>query len=246
MNSDNRVLLVTGASRGIGAATARLAAERGYRVAVNYRSSGMEAEGVVDQIRAAGNLAAAFQADVSQWPDAERLFAEVAERLGPISALVNNVGGTGGVGPFSDNSPDKLARVFALNTFSAFYGTRLAIEHMTALGGGTIVNVTSQAATFGGINMSAYAAAKAAVNTMTVSSSRELSPLGIRVNAVSPGIIEAGEFLDFPRERRDTMLANLPLGRFGEPKEVAEAIVWLLSDAAAYVTGVILPISGGR
>ena len=246
MNSDNRVLLVTGASRGIGAATARLAAERGYRVAVNYRSSGMEAEGVVDQIRAAGNLAAAFQADVSQWPDAERLFAEVAERLGPISALVNNVGGTGGVGPFSDNSPDKLARVFALNTFSAFYSTRLAIEHMTALGGGTIVNVTSQAATFGGINMSAYAAAKAAVNTMTVSSSRELSPLGIRVNAVSPGIIEAGEFLDFPRERRDTMLANLPLGRFGEPKEVAEAIVWLLSDAAAYVTGVILPISGGR
>ncbi|MDD9876678.1 MAG: SDR family oxidoreductase [Magnetovibrio sp.] len=240
------VLLVTGASRGIGAATARLGAERGYAVAVNYRASQAEADAVVAGIAAAGGTARAFQADVSQWPEAERLFADVEAAFGPVTALVNNVGGTGGVGPFAENGPEKLESVFALNTFSAFYGIRLAADHMARAGGGAIVNVTSQAATFGGVNISAYAAAKAAVSTMTLSASRELAGQGIRVNAVSPGVIEAGEFLDFPAERRDAMLANLPLGRFGEPEEVAEAIIWLLSDAAAYVTGAVLPVCGGR
>ena len=112
--------------------------------------------------------------------------------------------------------------------------------------GGAIVNVTTQAATFGGVYLSAYAAAKAAVSTMTISASKELASRNIRVNAVSPGVIEAGEFLEYPQERKDAMMSTLPLGRMGQPEEVAEAICWLLSDAASYVTGSILPVCGGR
>lgn len=244
MNTTPSILLVTGASRGIGAATARMAAAKGWRVAVNYNTSADQAAAVVAAIRDGGGDAHAFQADVSQAPDCARLFAEIAAGMGPVSGLVNNVGGTGGVGPFDDNGPEKLAHVFALNTFSAFYCTRLAARQMSK--GGSIVNVTSQAATFGGVNLSAYAAAKAAVSTMTVSASKELAPRGIRVNAISPGVIEAGEFLDFPQDRKEAMLATLPLGRFGRPEEVAEAACWLLSDAASYVTGSILPVCGGR
>ncbi|MHA1598734.1 MAG: SDR family NAD(P)-dependent oxidoreductase [Alphaproteobacteria bacterium] len=243
------ILLITGASRGIGAATAKLAASNGYAVAVNYNSSADEACAVVADIEAAGGTARAFQAHVSDWDQAQRLFSQVDDAFGPLTALVNNVGGTGGVGPLYDNDAEKLNRVFALNTFSAFYGTRLAAERMaTSKGGsgGAIVNVTTQAATFGGVNISAYAAAKAGVSTFTLSASRELAPDGVRVNAVSPGVIEAGEFLDYPEDRRAAMLASLPMGRFGEPMDVAEAIVWLLSDKASYVTGSILPVCGGR
>ena len=244
MSRSGHVLLVTGASRGIGAAAACRAATEGWRVAVNYKTSAEHAAQVVTAIQGAGGDAHAYQADVSQSSECERLFAEIAARMGPVSGLVNNVGGTGGVGPFEDNVPEKLERVFALNTFSAFYCTRLAARQMTT--GGAIVNVTTQAATFGGVHLSAYAAAKAAVSTMTISASKELAPRNIRVNAVSPGVIEAGEFLEYPQERKDAMMATLPLGRLGRPEEVAEAICWLLSDAASYVTGSILPVCGGR
>ena len=143
----------------------------------------------------------------------------------------------------------KLAAVFALNTFSVFHGIRLAAARMaTSRGGagGAIVNISSQAATFGGNGIAAYAAAKAGVNIATVAAARELAADGIRVNAVSPGVIECGEVMRFPEARRAAMLASLPMGRLGAPEEVAEAILWLLSDAAAYVTGTILPVCGGR
>ena len=244
MSASGHVLLVTGASRGIGAATARRAAADGWRVAVNYNTSAEHAAQVVAAIQGAGGDAHAYQADVSQSSECERLLTEIATQMGSVSGLVNNVGGTGGAGPFDDNVPEKIERVFALNTFSAFHCTRFAARQMNA--GGVIVNVTTQAATYGGAYLSPYAAAKAAVSTMTISASKELASRNIRVNAVSPGVIEAGEFLEYPQERKDAMMATLPLGRVGQPEEVAEAICWLLSDAASYVTGSILPVCGGR
>jgi NAD(P)-dependent dehydrogenase (short-subunit alcohol dehydrogenase family) len=244
------VLLITGSGRGIGAATARLAGARGYRVAVNANRNMAEAEAVAASIRAAGGEARAFQADAGDEAAMAKLFAEVDAAFGPLTALVNNAGGTaGGIGSIADTDGAKLSRVFALNTFSAVYGMRFAAARMGRSKGGqggAIVNVSSQAGTFGGNGIAAYAAAKAGVNILTVAAARELAADGIRVNAVSPGVIACGEVMDFPAERRAEMMRTLPLGRFGDPEEVARTILWLLSDEASYLTGTIVPVAGGR
>jgi NAD(P)-dependent dehydrogenase (short-subunit alcohol dehydrogenase family) len=243
-------LIVTGASRGIGAAVARLAAKQ-YLIVVNYLRDESAADEVVRQITSVGGRAVAIQADVSVEEDVLRLFMQAEERLGPVRALVNNAGITGGFSRVDSLSSETLARVFAVNVMGTILCSREAVWRMSARNGGrggAIVNVSSQAAKIGGSGEWVhYAASKGAVDSFTVGLAREVATEGIRVNAVSPGLIstELHAAAGAP-DRMERLAPTIPMRRPGTAEEVAEGIVWLLSPAAAYVTGVILPISGGR
>jgi len=247
-----KVVLVTGASRGIGAATALLAARSGYAVGVNYVERGERAQRIVEQIRAAGGTAVALQADTSDEAQVVGMFERVERELGPLTALVNNAGIVGRPGRLEDCDADGLRRLFDVNVIGLMLCARAAIARLsTARGGrgGSIVNISSIAATLGGANRwLAYAASKGAVNTLTIGLAQEVGGEGIRVNAVSPGLIDtdirAAAGVD-PRVDA-AIVAQVPLGRIGTPQECAEAIVWLLSEAAAYISGAILPLTGGR
>lgn len=245
------ILLITGSSEGIGAETARLAALRGYTVCVNYRSNQAGAEAVVADIQKAGGQAYVFQADVADEAQVLRLFRQIDEEVGPLSALVNNAGIIESQSRLVDMSADRLTNMFAVNTIGAFLCAREAVKRMsTARGGagGVIVNVSSMAAKHGSpFEYIDYAATKAALDTMTLGLSKEVGPEGIRVNAVRPGIIltdihaKAGE-PGRPERVRDT----IPLKRPGTAQEVANAILWLLSDEASFVNGALLDVTGGR
>ena len=244
-------LIVTGASRGIGAAIARLAGQRGYAVAVNFSSGETEAKKVVDEIATAGGRAFPIHADVSVEQQVVRMF-EVAEReLGPIKGLVNNAGVTGGFARVEDVSVAAIEKVFAVNVTGSIICAREAVRRMSTKRGGTggaIVNISSRAVHTGAAGEWVhYAASKGAVNSFTVGLAREVATEGIRVNAVSPGLIstELHATAGAP-DRMERLAPTIPMKRAGMAEEVAEGIVWLLSSAAAYVTGVILPISGGR
>jgi NAD(P)-dependent dehydrogenase (short-subunit alcohol dehydrogenase family) len=241
------MVIVTGASRGIGAAVARLAARRGYAVAVNYRSSPDAAHAVVREIEAAGGRAKAIQADVAHESDILKLFDEATRALGPVTALVNNAGITGGSGRVADLTAECLEDVIRLNVVGALLCAREAIRRMsTAMGGkgGAIVNISSVAATLGAPGEYVhYAASKGAIDTMTVGLAKELAAEGIRVNAVAPGLIDTE--IHEPG-RVDRIVPQVPMRRIGTAEEVAEAVLYLLSDAAAYVTGTVLRVSGGR
>lgn len=244
-----KVLIVTGASRGIGAATARLAAAHGYSVCVNYSAGQHEANGVVEHIRSAGGTAIAVGADITQPGEVEAMFGTVDRELGRLTALVNNAGISGKRGLLQDMDIQDLKRVLEVNVVGYFLCTREATRRMAiTMGGlgGTIVNVSSQAALHGGNRISPYAASKAAINAFTVGLAREVATDGIRANVVSPGIIatEQHDFTD--PNNRERLSANIPMARIGTPEEVAEAILWLLSEKASYVTGTILPVAGGR
>jgi NAD(P)-dependent dehydrogenase (short-subunit alcohol dehydrogenase family) len=267
----SRVLVVTGASRGIGAATARLAGRRGYAVSVNYRDDAAGAEAVVGDIEAAGGRAMAMRADVGDEGDVVRMFDQAVTAFGSIGALVNNAGISGGRRGVEDMSLECLRGVFATNVFGAFLCGREAVRRMSSArggGGGAIVNVSSRAARTGGDRLSHYAASKAAVEAFTLGFAREAAAVGVRVNAVSPGVIDttihddalgvagappAFGFGGTPpggppgvAGGRDDPPSGIPVGRVGTPDEVAEVILWLLSDAASYVTGAIVPVHGGR
>ncbi len=243
-----RVLLITGAGRGIGAATARLAAARGYDVAVNFASNAKAAERVVADAERAGARAVAIQADVAQEAEVERLFAETERRLGPLWGLVNNAGI---VGRASRLDAADAATIKAVNVLGAFLAARAAVRRLsTAHGGkgGVIVNVSSGAATLGSPgDFIWYAASKAAVDTLTIGLAREVAREGVRVNAVAPGLVDT-EIHDGTgiANRVAAMSPNIPLGRAGTPEEIAETILFLLSDAASYVTGAVLRVAGGR
>ena len=242
-----RALVVTGGSRGIGAATARLAARRGYSVCINYVKNCRAADEVVASIESSGGKAIAVQADVGIEADAENLLRAAEAELGPIYGLVNNAGITGPIGPLVDVSGDTLRDVFAVNVLGTIYCARAAVRSMLPRESGAVVNVSSVAATTGAPNEYVhYAASKAATETFTLGLAREVATAGIRVNAVAPGSTltdihaTAGE-PDRPARVRD----RIPMRRLGEPEEIARAILWLLSDEASYVTGGVLRVGGG-
>jgi NAD(P)-dependent dehydrogenase (short-subunit alcohol dehydrogenase family) len=244
-------LLITGAGRGIGAATARTAAKAGYRVCVNYASNATAAAEVVQSIRAAGGVAASVRADVADRNEVERLFDETEYTLGPITHLVNNAGVPGRIGRVEDLESGVLRRTFDVNVFAAIYCAQAFVRRASTRHGGrggAMVNVSSMASRTGSPGeLVHYAAAKAALETFNYGLAAEVAAEGIRVNAVSCGLIETGihaEAGDAGRLQR--YATRMPMQRAGKPEEVAEAIVWLLSEAASYVTGAVLPVAGGR
>lgn len=244
-------LLITGGSRGIGAATARLAAERGYRVGLSYRQDREAAERVVRAIAEEGGQAVVVQADVGSEADVERLFAEVEAALGPVTALVNNAGTLETQARVDAVDAARLHRVLTTNVVGPFLCAAAAVRRMSTRyggSGGVIVNVSSRAAVLGSAGEYVdYAASKAAVDTLTVGLAREVAAEGIRVCGVRPGLIETEIHAQGGEPGRVARLASgVPLGRGGQPEEVARAILWLLSDGASYVTGTLLDVSGGR
>ena len=245
------VLIVTGGSRGIGAATAKLGGARGYKVAVNYNRNPAHAEAIVNEIEKAGGRAIAVQADVSREDDVVRLFETVDRELGPVTALFNNAGIVHLMKPITEVVASELDEMWRVNITSQFLCAREAAKRMsTKLGGkgGAIVNMSSAAARLGGANGSiSYAASKGAIDTFTTGLALELAPQGIRVTAVRPGLIETTIHDDMgDKERLAKLGPTVPLGRTGKPEEVAEVVLFLLSPQASYVTNTIIDIGGGR
>lgn len=246
-----QIMIVTGASRGIGAAIARLAGQRGYDVCVNYGKSKGPADEVVAAIRASGGKAIAVQADMSDDAAVKRLFAEVDQQLGTVNVLVNNAGIINRQCRADEMTPALLAEIFAHNTFSAFYATREAIKRMSTRHGGkggSIVTISSAAARHGGLPMEThYAASKGALDSMTIGLAKEVGQEGVRVNAIRPGLINTT--IHEAHGGQATIKAaapTIPIGRAGTVDELAEAALWLASDAASYVHGAIIDVSGGR
>ncbi|MEZ5664259.1 MAG: SDR family oxidoreductase [Burkholderiaceae bacterium] len=251
MNTDKRTLLVTGGSRGIGAATARLAASQGWAVAVNYCGNSLAADEVVRSIRAGGGTAVTVQADVSDEAQVLRMFEKIDARLGRLHGLVNNAGVVDVSARVEDMSAARWKRMFDINVFGSFLCAREAVRRMgTGHGGegGAIVNVSSAASRLGSPGQYVdYAASKGAIDAFTIGLAKEVAADGIRVNAVRPGLIEteihaSGGLPD----RVNDLKHQVPMLRGGTADEVAQAIVWLLSDAASYTTMSLLDVSGGR
>jgi NAD(P)-dependent dehydrogenase (short-subunit alcohol dehydrogenase family) len=244
-------LIVTGASRGIGGAIAKLAAERGFSVAVNFATGKVEAEAIAQQIASAGGRALAIQADIACEKDVIRLFETAERELGAIRGLVNNAAITGGFSRVESVSAETLAQVMAVNVTGAILCSREAVRRMsTSRGGsgGVIVNISSRAAKTGSAGEWVhYAASKGAIDSFTIGLAREVATEGIRVNAVAPGLIQTGlHDANGEPNRLDRLAPTIPMHRPGTPLEVAEAVLWLLSPAASYSTGAILEVGGGR
>ena len=246
-----KTLLVTGGSRGIGAATALLAARQGYSVAVNYATHSAAADEVVRKIRAAGGRAFSVQADVAVEKDIMAMFKKIDIEFGRLDALVNNAGVVDQTSRVDAMTMARLQRMFAVNVFGSFLCAREAVKRMSTLGGGiggAIVNVSSAAARIGSPGQYVdYAAAKGAIDTFTIGLAREVAAEGIRVNAVRPGIIETDIHASggLPNRARD-VAPQVPMQRAGSADEVAQSIVWLLGENSAYTTGALLDIAGGR
>ncbi len=246
-----QVLIVTGASRGIGAATARLAAARGYAVAVNYSRDRAGAEAVAAAIEAEGGRAAALQADISDERQVESLFAAAEAALGPVTALVNNAGFTGPAGRLDAASAEAIRRVVEVNYLGTVWCCREVVRRMSPRhggAGGAIVNLSSGAASIGSPGVYVwYAGTKGAIDSFTLGLAKEVARDGIRVNAVAPGFVDTGIHADSGMPSRlEDEAPQEPLGRPARPEEIAEPILWLLSPAASFTTGAVLRVAGGR
>lgn len=250
-SNGQKIVLVTGGSRGIGAATAVLAARKGYAVAVNYTANSLAADEVVRQIRADGGTAITVQADVAEEDQVMAMFAKVDAKLGRLTALVNNAGVVDISQRVDEMSGQRLRRMFDINVLGSFYCAREAVRRMSTRHGGTggaIVNVSSAASRLGSPGQYVdYAAAKGAIDVMTMGLAKEVAAEGIRVNAVRPGLIETDIHASggLPNRVRD-LAHQVPMQRGGTADEVAQAIVWLLSDEASYTTMSLVDVSGGR
>jgi len=249
--AEQGTILVTGGGRGIGATVSRLAAERGYAVAVNYANDKSSAQNVVDAITGSGGKAIPVQGDVADVRQVAEMFAAVDRELGPLTALVANAGITGKISRLDEADPETIARVVDVNVSGALYCMREAVRRMSTRnggGGGAIVGLSSAAATLGSPGEFVwYAASKAAVDTMVLGLGREVAAEGVRVNAVAPALIdtEIHAAAGAP-DRIERMAPGIPMGRAGTPEEVAEAVLFLLSDSAAYITGEVIRVGGGR
>lgn len=241
------VLLIAGGSRGIGASTAKLAGARGYDVAVNYKNNSNAAAGVVEAVKAAGGKAVAVQGDMAIEADIERAFDDAARELGPITHFVHSSGIIGDNSRLDEADAKTIRDVLDVDTFGALLCLRACVRRMSTKHngkGGAVVMLSSMAAPLGGANECVwYAAAKSGVDSMVIGVSREVAKEGIRVNAITPGVIDTDIQ---PPGRIDRVTPMLPMGRAGQPDEVAEAILFLLSDAASYVNGANLRVSGAR
>lgn len=245
------IMLVTGGSRGIGAATAVLAAAHGWQVAISYKDNAAAADEVLQKIRAAGGTAIAVRADVCAEADVLRLFDAVDDQLGVLSALVNNAGMLEQQMRVDQMTLDRWQRVFSANVFGSFLCAKQAVLRMSTKhggSGGAIVNVSSAAARLGAPNEYVdYAAAKGAVDSMTIGLSKEVAAEGMRVNAVRPGLIHTDIHASSGEPGRvERLKTGVPMLRGGHPAEVAEAILWLASAQASYVTGTLMDVTGGR
>jgi len=241
------VLLIAGGSRGIGASTAKLAGARGYDVAVNYKSNSNAAAGVVAAVKAAGGKAVAIQGDMAIEADIERTFDDATRALGPITHFVHSSGISGKYSRLDEADAQTMREVIDVDTFGALLCLRACVRRMSTKHngkGGAVVMMSSMAAPLGGANECVwYAAAKAGVDSMVIGVSREVAKEGVRVNAVTPGVIDTDIQ---PPGRVERVTPMLPMGRAGQPDEVAEAILFLLSDGASYVNGANLRVSGAR
>ena len=245
------VMLITGASRGIGATTAVLAAERGYDVAISYRRDSSAAESVAEQVRAHGARAATIRADIASEDDVERMFATVDTELGTLSVLVNNAGSLDLQMRLDEMTVERVERTLRVNVLGVFLCCRAAVRRMSTRyggAGGRIVNVSSTASRLGsGGEYVDYAASKGAVDTMTLGLANEVAEEGIRVNTVRPGVIYTRiHALGGEPGRVDRVKSRIPMKRGGETSEVARAILWLASDESSYTTGSFVDVSGGR
>jgi NAD(P)-dependent dehydrogenase (short-subunit alcohol dehydrogenase family) len=238
-----KVAIVTGASSGIGAATAKLLGSQGYAVAVHYNNNAQGADKTVDSILTQGGQAIAVKADLHFENEIKNLFEIIDTKLGSVTALVNNAGHNGGIAAVESITSERLQSVFSINVFATFICCREAIKRMKQTSYGSIVNVSSEAAKFGGNQLAHYAAAKAAINTFTIGFAREVAAYKVRINAISPGVIDTGVH---PQERLQKLQDSIPMGRMGTAEEVAASIAWLLSDEASYVSGSIMSVAGAR
>jgi NAD(P)-dependent dehydrogenase (short-subunit alcohol dehydrogenase family) len=246
----NKIILITGAGRGIGAACALLAARQGYRVGVNYKSDAAAAASVVAAIEQAGGSALALQADIAEEAEVERMFAQLDARFGRLDALINNAGMLSRQMRVDQMDAARINRIMSTNVTGSFLCAREAVRRMSTRHGGVggaIVNISSRAAVLGSAGEYVdYAASKAALDALTIGLSKEVAAEGIRVNGVRPGLIDTAMHASGGEPGRIARLqSSVPMQRGGQPDEVAQAALWLLSDAASYSSGTFIDVSGG-
>jgi len=248
-----KTIVIIGGDRGIGAATATLAAEKGYQVVIGFYQQAITAQAKVQELNNVGGRCSAFQIDVANLRSVEMFFDQVVNACGIPDAVVNCAAVSGQREALIDTNPEKITQILSTNLTGAFYCVQVASKHMaTSRGGrgGAIVTLSSEAAKFGGNLIAPYAASKAGINAMTIGVARELATEGIRLNAVSPGIVDSNQQVDTHTTSEINLttsaVQNIPMGRMGLPTEVAQAVLWLLSSEASYVTGSILTVAGGR